>query len=149
MVKRATSAGLGIVLLAGLPMGCAAELPAHEPVATPPSTAPASVANEVRLPREHQAPRRRLDRVVTLGQDAHLPGRAPAPTAAAPSTVLVQPVVVPQPAFPPGWSGSGWYGPVYTTPPSRPSSPVNPVTGTPPVGGDWPAPPDHGPPAMR
>lgn len=149
MVTRATSAGLGMLLLAGLAMGCAADLPAQDPVASPPARAPVSVAEQAHPPREHQTPRRRLDRVVTLGQDTHLPGRAPTPTAAPPSTVLVQPVVVQQPALPGGWYGSGWYGPVYTTPFARPPLPVNPVTGTPPVGGDWPAPPSHGPPAMR
>ncbi len=44
------------------------------------------------------------------------------------------------------YGGYRYSAPTYSVPRSVP---VNPVTGTPPVAGDWPAPPSYGPRPMR
>lgn len=84
----------------------------------------------------------RLDHVVTLGHDAYLPGPRPnVPSAGQPGVTVQQNVIVnPAPAY--GY-GYGYSAPIYRT------VPVNPVTGTPPVAGDWPKPPSYGPRPMR
>lgn len=125
------------VLLLAL-VGCAHEAPRAASVV--------EVREELTVPAAPQ----RLTHVVTLGRDAYLPGQQPAPSAAAQPPVVIQNVITVQP---PAWGYYGGYGYGYPTrvysAPSYRSTPVNPVTGTPPVAGDWPAPPSPGTPAMR
>lgn len=89
----------------------------------------------------------RLDHVVTLGHDAYLPGARPVAPAGAQPGVVVNNVIVNQaPTWGYGYGyGAIGYGYRYSTPTYR-SAPVNAVTGTPPVAGDWPKPPSYGPP---
>jgi hypothetical protein len=105
---------------------------------------------------ETSAAPRRLDHVVTLGQDAFLPGgRAVAPTQQAAVMIQNNITVNQTPNYGYGYGygyyggysyGGGRYG--YSAPTFH-NTPVNPVTGTPPVAGDWPRPPSYGPRPMR
>jgi len=134
-------------------LGCARAIPVH------PSSAPAETAFGEPSPKPELAPRRRLDHVVTLGLDTSLPGpRAAAPQRDAPSAAPEAPLyVVPYAGY--GGYGYGYgsgryvYGSYGAALDRRYSTgtrgvPVNPVTGTPPVAGDWRPPQSYGPRAM-
>lgn len=131
--------------------GCA-QRTAEPPSAAPPSGLAAAVFPDPRPERDGFVPRRRLEHTVTLGQDAFLPGAPPRgtpPQSSAPLTIQNNVYVTPPPTNYGYGYGYGGYGlPVYSTGSSR-SAPVNPVTGTPPVAGDWPAAPSYGPRPMR
>lgn len=123
--------------------------PANTPVA-PVSGLAAAAFPEPRPERDGFVPRRRLEHTVTLGHDAYLPGERAAAPITSPAAVSIQNVITVNPPAA-AWGGYGYgYGYGYgAQAPIRTTTPVNPATGTPPVGGNWPTIPDTGPRPMR
>lgn len=123
--------------------------PAADPV--PRSGLAAAAFPEPRPERDGFVPRRRLEHSVTLGHDAFLPGSRSAPPieSALPSVQIQSPITVVPPRA--AWGGYGYgYGYGYgSTLPARPQVTPSSASATPPVAGDWPAPPDSGPRPMR
>ena len=91
------------------------------------------------------APRPRLSQVITLGETYAT--RSPSPSGAAAPAPSPSPVIVQ--VFAGGAPGYGYYGvgPSFSTRASHSlgEGPVRSSGGLPPVGGDWTAPPSHGP----
>jgi hypothetical protein len=125
------------VLTAALLSATACIQSSEAPVHAPAPTGAACSNGEAPSPPRASAPVPRRWETIVIGRDPAYDGAVFSTPTEAPAPASPTIVLVPQPVYVP-------YGYGYRFVP-RPAAPRAPSSGLPPVGGDWPPVPDHGP----